>query len=277
LITGGLVDYCLSPGLHPARDSSVFSVSVATSDLIGAALRYFRERGWHRIARLTTTDASGQDGDDAFAKWLAQPENKDLTVVADEHFNVSDISATAQMTRIKHVQPQVVVVWASGTPLATALHAVGDLGLEVPMFVTNSNMTTAQAKQYASITPSEYYSAAPGYVVNLATSAASKKAQQDYLAAIGAAAVPNDFVSGIVWDAALIVVSALQKDGNRATGQQINDYIQHLTKFPGISGTYDFSDGSQRGLGQKDLMVMRFDRSTLTWSSVSNFGGAPER
>ena len=180
LVANGPLDYCLSPGIHPVKNSYMFSVSVASSDVIGVALRYFHARGWHRIARLTSTDATGQDADAAFASWMAQPENKDLTIVADEKFNVSDIGTAAQMARIKAAQPQVVVVWATGTPMGTALRAYGDAGIDVPMFISNSNMTATQAKQYAGIVPKEYYSAAPGYVARLAPSAGSKRAQNDF-------------------------------------------------------------------------------------------------
>ena len=277
VVADGPFDYCLSPGIHPIKDSYTFSVSVASSDMIGIALRYFRERGWHRIARLTTTDATGQEADDAFAKWMSLPENKDLTVVADEKFNVPDLSATAQMARIKAALPQVVVVWATGTPMGTALRAFGDAGLTTPMFVSNSNMTITQAKQYAAIIPKDYYSAAPGYVAHIAPSTASKSAQTAYFSSIGKAGITNDYVSGISWDAALVVVNALQKNGTQVTAGQIHDYVEHLADFPGISGTYDFSNGNQRGLSGRDIMVMRYDPGTFSWLSVSAFGGAPKR
>jgi branched-chain amino acid transport system substrate-binding protein len=277
LVANGPLNYCLSPGIHPAKDSYTFSVSVASSDVIGVALRYFRARGWHRIGRLTSTDATGQDGDAAFATWMALPENKDLTVVADEKFNVADIGAAAQMSRIKAAQPDVVVVWATGTPMGTALRAYNDAGLNVPMFVSNSNMTTVQAKQYAGIVPKEYDSAAPGYVAGLAPSSGSKQAQDYFFSSIKAAGIENDTAIGLDWDAALIVISALQKSGTKATAAQLHDYIEHLSNFPGISGTYDFTDGSQRGVGVKDLMIMRFDPAKLNWFSVSNFGGALKR
>lgn len=204
-------------------------------------------------------------------------QNKDVTVVAEEHFSVADISTAAQMTRIKNAQPQVVVVWATGTPLGTAMRAFADAGLDVPMFVSNSNMTTAQSKQYANITPREYYSAAPGYVAGIASSAEMKKAQAEYYSSLAAAHIPNDYTSGIVWDAALLVVAALQKNGTQATAQQIRGFIGSQSKFPGISGLYDFTDGSQRGLDRKDILVMRFKRLGLTWVSESKFGGAPQR
>lgn len=276
LVTSGPVDYCLSPGIQPAKGSFMYSVSTSSNDMIAVALRYFRTQGWTRIARLTTTDATGQDADEAFKTWLALPENSGLKIVSDEHFAVADISVAAQMTRIKAANPQVVVFWATGTPMGTALRAYGDAGMNVPVYVTNSNMTTTQAKQYAAIIPKQYYSAAPGYVASIAQSSASKKEQEAYYYAIGAAGLHNDYVSGIAWDPALVLVSALERLGTKATAMQINEYIQHLRKFPGISGTYNYADGSQRGLGQKDLMVMKYDPLSLNWNSVSAFGGGPK-
>jgi ABC-type branched-subunit amino acid transport system substrate-binding protein len=161
--------------------------------------------------------------------------------------------------------------------MGTALRAYADAGIGAPMFVSNSNMTTAQAKQYAGMFPKEYYSAAPGYVARLAPSAGSKRAQDVFFSSLKAAGIENDSAIGLDWDAALIVISALQNSGTKATAAQIHDYIEHLSNFPGISGTYDFTDGSQRGVGVKDLMVMRYDPARMNWFSISNFGGSPKR
>jgi branched-chain amino acid transport system substrate-binding protein len=277
VVTNGPLNFCLSPGVHPAKGSYTYSVSVAAGDTVGVDLRYFRDRGWKRIARLTSTDATGQDADDNYSRLIALPENKELTTVADEHFNVTDISVAAQMARIKAAQPQVVIIWCTGTPLATALRAFADTGVDVPVFISNSNITVAQAKQYAAFIPKQYYTSAPGFIVNLAPSPASKRAQADYFAAIGNAGIRNDYASGIAWDPAITVVDALRNLGTKATAQQLRDYIQHLSSFPGISGMYDFTDGSQRGLDEKSVLVMRYDPATENWNGVSAFGGAPRK
>lgn len=277
LVANGPVEYCLSPGLHPPKGSYAFSVSVSTEDSIGIILRYMRERGLHRIARLTTTDASGQDGDDAFAHWLAQPENKDFTVVAAEHFAPADVSVAAQMAKIVAAQPQALVVWASGTPLATALRAFHDGGVDVPVFVSNANMSSVQLKQYAGFLPKDLYSMATGYAAMVAKSSGSRKALALYRESIDQSGIANDYISGIVWDAAMITIDAIRRYGVNATADQVRDYIEHLSGYPGIAGTYDFTDGSQRGLGQSDLLVMRYEPATATWRSVSKFGGDPLR
>src|SRR5215471_17318059 len=60
LMRNGPVQYCLSPGIHPSAGSYTFTASVSTFDLANALIRYFRLKGWTRLALMTSTDASGQ-------------------------------------------------------------------------------------------------------------------------------------------------------------------------------------------------------------------------
>jgi branched-chain amino acid transport system substrate-binding protein len=274
VLASGPVDYCLSPGVHPPKGSFVFSASVAATDLVGVTIRYFRERGWKKIARLSTTDASGQDADAAFAKALALPENKDVQVVANEHFAVADTSASAQAAKIKAATPDALIIWASGTAFGTALHAVHDNGLDVPTATSASTFIFSQIKQYTAFVPKDLYFQGPSYTAAIPRSPRSKQSLDEFLAAMKENAIPLDFQSGLAWDPALIIVDALRHLGNKASAEQIRAYIAQLHDFPGISGTYDFRiEGDQRGLTENDLMMLRWDNAKFVWAPVSKFGG----
>ncbi|HEV8020666.1 MAG TPA: ABC transporter substrate-binding protein, partial [Candidatus Lustribacter sp.] len=56
----GPVDYCFSPSIAPAAGSYQYSSTASTRDDARAIAHYYRDRGWTRIALMTTTDASGQ-------------------------------------------------------------------------------------------------------------------------------------------------------------------------------------------------------------------------
>ena len=98
----GPVDYCLSPAVHPQPGGYVFTVNGSTLDLTTVDIRYFRERGWKRLAVLTSTDSSGQDYDRVIPTVLSLPQNHDMHVAVAQHFNNSDISVAAQIARIKN-------------------------------------------------------------------------------------------------------------------------------------------------------------------------------
>ena len=269
----GPVNYCFSPVIPTTKGSYVFSASVGGRDLIKATLRYFHGKGWKRIATLNTTDASGQIGDRDIASVLAEPEFKDMTLLATEHFSSADTSVTAQLAKIKALNPQALIIWAPGTAFGTALHAVSDLGINVPVATTSANMIIAQMKTYTAFIPKTVLFQGVGYIAGAAHK--DSPAMATYAAGMKEAGMPQDFQTGMAWDPAMLVVDALRKLGPNATAEQLHKYIENLHGYTGITGTYDFRDGSQRGLGVDSTMIMSWDPAKLDFVTVSKPGGAP--
>lgn len=269
----GPVNYCLSPAIYPPSGSYVFSTSVSTKDLQVATLRWFREKGLKRYAVIATTDASGQDGVDDIAEANRRPENKDLVNVDTERFNPGDVSIAAQAAKIKAAKPQAIIVWVPGTPFATAIRGLNDVGVSVPTVSTSANMVVRQLEQYTSFLPKELYFAGITYAANVAPNAQVKKQQQEWESAMKAAGAATDMQSGMAWDAGLIVASAFKQLGPTASAKQIHDYIEGLKSFPGIVGEYNFSDGNQRGTSVQDVVMMRW-QPDKGWTTASGLGGA---
>ncbi len=117
----GPVPHCFSPGIYPKAGSYVFSASMATTDLLETTARYYRERGWKKVAMITSTDASGQDGERQVNTAFGTPENKEMEIVDREHFNTTDISVAAQMAHIKQSGAQAMIAWMTGASFATIL------------------------------------------------------------------------------------------------------------------------------------------------------------
>jgi branched-chain amino acid transport system substrate-binding protein len=273
----GPVNFCLTPAIYPPKDGWVFSSNVSTKDIITAQIRYFHQRGWNRWARLTTTDASGQDADADIPETLAMPEFKDMTVVANEHMNPTDQSVAAQIARIKAANPQALLIWAPGTPFGTALRGMKDGGLDIPTAVTSANMVTKTlAVQYKGLIPSAglYFQGLgcnAGMTEN--NNASMRAAINTYLAAIKEHGLSNDIQTAMAWDPAKIVVDAFRSLGTDATPEQIKDWIWNLKGYGGISGVYDFKDLDAHGLGVKDIVIMRWDPAKEGFVPVSKFGG----
>jgi branched-chain amino acid transport system substrate-binding protein len=76
LMTNGPVDYCLSPSLHPPAGSFTFSSSSSAIDQSAAVVRYYRLKGWTKIATINNTDATGQANDKAMDDVVARTEIK---------------------------------------------------------------------------------------------------------------------------------------------------------------------------------------------------------
>ena len=75
----------------------------------------------------------------------------------------------------------------------------------------------------------------------------------------------------------MVVVSALRKFGPSMTAKQLHDYIENLHGFAGTNGILDFRDGSQRGSGLNEVVMVRWDPAKDDWIPVSEPGGMPLR
>jgi branched-chain amino acid transport system substrate-binding protein len=278
LMHNGPVMYCLSPGIHPPAGSYAFTSSVSTVDLSRALLRFFRMKGWTRIALMTSNDASGQDAEHGLDANLALPENKEMKVVAREHFATTDVSVAAQIENIKAAKPQAFIAWSTGAPIGTILKAVTQAGLDVPLGTTDGNMTFAQMTQYAAFLPKQLYIPAAEWAthgIDVKRPAAVAAAQAKFDAVFKAAGAEPDVASALAWDPASIVVDALKKLGPNATAPQVRDYLAHLKNYAGIDGIYDFERVPQRGLDVQDAVVTRWTPDKHRWLPVSAPAGAP--
>lgn len=278
LLANGPTDYCLSPAIAPEKGSYVFSTLPSTKDAISAQIRFFRMKGLKRLALLSSTDATGQDNERATDESLKLAENADVQIVERAHFNPSDVSVIAQLEGMKAAQPQAIMAWTAGTPLATVLKAIVQVGLEVPVAVNDANMIYAQMAQYKSFLPKVLYIASPEWLPHEGVLHLDPKvdaAQRKFFDTFKAAGIRPDVAQVSSWDPMLIAVDALRKVGPNATAVQLRDYIAQLRGYAGINGLYDFERDPQRGLSEENVVVTRWSAEADTWQVVSKPTGVP--
>jgi branched-chain amino acid transport system substrate-binding protein len=279
LVESGPLQYCLSPGIHPKAGSYVLSTSSSSTDQIAAVVRYYRMMGWTKIATLMTTDASGQDGDRSVAEVLQLPENKGkIDLLIQEHFTPSDVSVAAQMARIKGSGAQAIIAWTTGAPAATVFRSMAQQGVDLPVAPTSGNQTFAAMKQWQAFLPKQLILASalyPQHPPGVKLDPAVESAQQLMNASLAKRGLKADNMVATTWDAGLIVASGLRKLGSGATAAQLRQYIDGLTDFAGVDGTYNFSKYPQRGLGPESSTVTTYDAKTDSWVWLSQPGGAP--
>ena len=274
----GPVIYDLSPGDHPARGSFVYSASNSTTNQTKAFITFAESKGWTKIAAITSTDGTGQDGW-ANIQAAAAASKGAVTIVDHETFDPTDVSVTTQLSKIKAKAPQALFVWTTGTPLGTVLKGMQQLSmLSTPTMTTNGNASASELKGLKSDLPAQLYF--PGAPFEAGTSALPASLQapvQTFETTMKAAGeVRPDEGNALSWDAGQILVAALRKLGVNATAAQIHKYISSLTDFAGINGTYNFTDKSipdNRGLTLKSVYIAKWNSSQANWAAVSGAGG----
>jgi len=273
----GPVDFCLSPPVQPPSGSFVFVAGASAYDLTTALIRYYRERGMTRFALLTTTDATGHAFEAGYLGVLARPENKNLVLVGNEHFNATDISTDAQIAHLKAADPQVLLTGTIGTPTGTILRGIQDVGLDIPVAAVNGNMLYQEMAQFAAIMPKEldfpsYRAMSEGDV----RPGPIQDAQKGFFSSLKAAGLKPDAASVTGWDPLMIVLNALQHLGTDASADQIHSYIESLHGLAGVNGLYDFRDGGQRGIGTQAIVVDKWDPVKKAFIVMSKPGGSPK-
>jgi branched-chain amino acid transport system substrate-binding protein len=267
----GPVAYCFSPGIHPDKGSYTFTGSVSTTDLIERQIRFFREKGWTRIAIIVTTDATGQDAENGIKEKLALPENKDMTLVSLQHFNGSDLTVAAQIEAIKAANPQCMIAWSTGTPIATVFRSIKDAGLDIPIATTGGNQTYQQMAQYKDFLPRQLYIPSPGWVVRDGALLGPEfvKPHDVFYNAFKAVGKRPDVSAELAWDPAMIAIGALRKLGTNVSAETLHDYLEHLDHYVGIDGIFNFVKNPQRGLDGSSAVVTRWDPAADTWVLAS--------
>ena len=271
----GPVLYCFTPALHAAPGSYGFSAGASTADISTAAIRFYRGSGFTRIALISSTDSSGADGENVVLRSMALPENKSMTLVANEHFGIADVSVGAQIARIKAANPQVIIAWTTGTPTGTVLRALHDAGLDVPVQLNAGNIVRAQLRGYATFAPTNLY--LPGFrfmTPDMVANGPLKQAQQAFFAAMKTENVsPPEVSHSLAYDPTTVVLNILQRLPVDATAAQIHDALETTHSIAGVNSILDYRDGSQRGVPISAVVIIRWDGAKETYIPVSKPGG----
>lgn len=271
--TTGPVDYDLSPVYQAPADSYIFSTAASVLQNSEALFTYAKNKGWNRVAILTTTDASGTAILRSFTEVLKMPQFSGLQVVASETADPSAVSMTTQVAKIAAAKPQVVFAGMTGPPLGVLLKAASQFQLtdQVPFIVTDSNADRSIMHAYAGILPKTILFGSQRYQAGLSClSGQARTVTQQFYTAWGRQPGSSE---GFAWDPAMVVVQALKTLGTDATAQQIHSYIESLTGYQGVMGPMDFNGGNQRGLGLNSIYITKWNPTSNSWVGVSGPGG----
>jgi branched-chain amino acid transport system substrate-binding protein len=274
---GGPVTYCFAPTLHPAAGSYLFSGGTSSNDQARAQVTFMAAKGWKNAVLIASTDATGQDVEARYVDEYGSGRYPGMKLLTREHFAPNDTSVAAQVAKMKALNPDVIIDATVGTSTATVLRALKDAGLDdLPVMSSLGNVIHAQMDQYTAFLPREIYFVAPDFIARDVTPKGPvRDAQQLFYKAFNAQGIDPDVGNSQSWDPTLIIIDALRHVGTNAGPKQVLDYIESLKHFAASDGYYDFSDGSQRGIGLNAVVICRWDPAKKTWVASSEPGGKP--
>ena len=272
----GPVQFCFSPGYSPAKDSYSFATGTTILALTRTILMYAKLRGFHRVAFIGSTDATGIASAAVNAELFKSRELRGIELVADERVSTGDVTATAQMAKIKAARPDVLWTSTSGTVFATVIHAQADVGLEIPVLTTTANASAPQLKQLGALLPRELYFNGVPYQLgdSLKDPELRRQAKMFADAFKGIGAEPSA-LNALSWDPLLIVMAAYRQFGATMTADQLKTFTLGQRHFAGLNGFYNFGVGDQHGLDSNAVLIIGWNRDKGDFYPASQLGGVP--
>ena len=275
----GPVMWCFSPSVRTEPGGYEFTSQIDSHDQQRALMTYFKDKGWKRIALITTTDASGQDAEKSITELVKEPAFKDVTLVANEHFASSDLSVSAQIEKMRAGKPDAIVSWATAAAGGTVFRALKQAGIDLPTAASGSNMTVSQMTDYAAFLPSKVFFGVGEWAANgdprLAVPKEVTAQQKLFFASMKTLNVYPDAGYELGWEPIRTVADALNKLPAGADAKTLHNFLINWQGHIGAEGVYDFKKTPQRGLNIDNAIVVRWDGTKKEWHLVSNLTGTP--
>ncbi len=234
----------------------IFKTPQANQPVTAVQLDWLKANGITKVASIGVNNAFGKDSRDAMNE---QFKEAGIEILADEVFQPGDKDFTAQLTKIKALNPQAVIVHATpgeGAPLTVQYHT---LGLTAPLLHNHGIGNKDFINLAKDAAEGVMFPIGKLLVANsLPDSDPQKAVLLKYIADYGAftnGKAPSSF-GGHAWDAVEIALAGLQAEGpDRA---KLRDYFENQVKnFVGISGIFNWSPTDHVGIGKESLVLVR--------------------
>ncbi|KJS14898.1 MAG: ABC transporter substrate-binding protein [Peptococcaceae bacterium BRH_c4b] len=232
----------------------VFKTAQNDSVVVEKIIDYLGTIGAKKVAFLSMNNAYGDSGRKGFAE--AAPK-AGLEIVAEEKFGATDNDMTAQLTRIKSKQPEVVIVWAIPPSASIVTKNYRQLKIDAPLIHSHGigNKTFIDLAGDAAndvIFPAGKLLVAENLPDNDPQKEVLVKYAADYEKKYSQ---PRSTFGGHGWDAVSMIVAALEKAGpDRA---KIRDELEKTQNFAGISGVFNMSPQDHSGLTTDALVMLK--------------------
>lgn len=232
----------------------IFKVAGSDKHVVGKMYDYMKAKGLLKVAIMT--DSSGF-GASAREEFLALAPEYGITIVADERFGPQDTDLSAQLTKIRSVQPQAIVNWSVGPTQILAIKGWRDLGMDsIPLFQSHGfgnvkNLELAGSAAEGVLLPLARVNIGP----LLPDDQPQKKVIMEYTKNYQERfKEPVSSFGGHAWDSMHLAINALKAVGpDRA---KIRDHIENTKKFIGMHGIFNFSPQDHNGLTKDDLEMV---------------------
>lgn len=261
----------MAPVAIPAdKNAYVFNIVQPVGLMMSAIVDDMKKNGVKTAAYIGYADGWGDLNWNVF-KDMAPKAG--IEIVAEERYNRTDPSVTAQVLKTVSVDPDVVFIGASTTPAVLPHATLRDQGFEGVIYQTHGTVAQAFLDAGGKAVEGARLPTGPMVVAeDLSDDNPVKQVSQDFIkkyqAKWGPGPVPA--FAGSAWDAMLILDAAMSRTGDAKPGtaefrKAVRDAIQDGHDVVGTNGVYHYTAQDHYGVDERSrvMITVKDGRFTL--------------
>jgi branched-chain amino acid transport system substrate-binding protein len=230
----------------------VFKTAQNDTLAVGRIYEYLQKHRQTRVAILTVSDGFGASGREQLK---TQALKYGITVVSDDTYGPKDTDMTAQLTKIRTSQAQVIICWGTNPGPALVAKNIRQLGIKLPVYMSHG----VSSRKFIELAGDAAEGIRlPSGKVLVADVLPNSDAQKRSLLAFvkdyqNHYKAEGDHFGGHAWDAVMLIKGAIERGAD--TPSAMRDQLEKTRQFHGIGGTFSYSPQDHAGLG-KDAFVL---------------------
>lgn len=242
----------------PAKEREwIFKTPTNNKDNSKALVSFLKKNGKSKVAFMSVNNAYGESGKKAFE---AEVKEQGLTIIASEKFGATDKDMKPQLTKIKALNPDAIIVIAIPPAASIVNRNYWELKMDNMLIYSvgaGANAFIELAGKEAS--EGTYIASGKVWVADQLESNAPQKELltkyvKDYESSYKTGVSPID---GMAYDTMLLISKAIEMSGDNVTRQSIRDNLEKIQGLVGITGIFNMSSEDHVGLKPEDVIILQ--------------------
>lgn len=235
----------------------VFKTPVDNEDISVSIIELLKKENKKNIAFMALNNAYGDSGLKTFEKVA---KDNGIEIITVEKFGMGDKDMKPQLTKIKGLNPDAIVVWSIPPAASIVNRNYWELKMDnmliYPAGAGSNAFVELAGKDAAEGT---YVAAGKVWVSDLIEDGDVQKDiitkyVKDFESNTKHGASPID---GMAYDSMLLISKAIEKSGDKVTRDSIRDNLEKLENVVGVTGVFNLSDKDHQGLKAEDALMVQ--------------------
>lgn len=236
------------------KDRYIFNTAHKTDFAVARPFQYFKEKGITKVALLMPIGPLGELGSGLARKYAP---TYGITIVGEEKFDVKSPDVTAQLAKLRALNPEAIFSFCTGEPAALVARNTAQLGMNIPVLVSHGNANPGFLKLVSNVNIPIIVPAGRAALPDaVPDSDPCKKVVVEFSKAhMAKYNEPANYYSAEMVDAIDLIAYVIKTTG-ATDGEKLRDGLEKTKGFVGMQGVYNFSPTDHHGTVLADMMVL---------------------